>query len=1621
MPDAVNPDPALAAKSVRERLDADRRELLDLSLRNPLLNYRPRARGLEIVGESSVEVFRSLVLENKRMSFVPVAETTEPAGAAANEGTSGAVASAETASETPGADSACAAPVDSVKPTDPRDGIAPADANRFDSKLQTTLAADALPKRLLSIYHIARTALEEQGVSTLFMALGMLRWFEADDAKRALLAPLVLVPVELERSGARELFRMRYTEGDLETNLSLSEKLRAEFALELPAVEKEDDEFEPGAYYDEVARRIEGRVGWEVLRDRIALGFFAFGKFLMYRDLDDENWPEGAKPSDHPLLRALVRDGFHEPPARIGAEENLDDCLKPGDLNLVLDADSSQTLAIVDAADGRSLVIQGPPGTGKSQTITNLIAEALGRGKTVLFVAEKLAALEVVKRRLDAVGLGNACLELHSHKIQKKAVLAELKRTLDARSPKRIGATEDLERLREDRDRLNDFANRNNAPIGRSSVTPYEASGGLLSLRNGERAASVEIPSIAEWTEDEARRRIALTTRFRERLRDISDPRAHPFWGCRRTLLTLLDERQFARLLSAAKQAVERRATCSAELCRALAVPEPRDAALLATLLGATRRIAAMPALAGVDVKSLKWDHDAPEIRDAINAGRRVEELRAQYDAILLPDAWDRDVLETRSVLNTTGRRWWRWFSGRFRFARRDAATWFRNRPPRKTDELVSVADAIRAAQLQSAALELHDALMTSLFAARWRDETTDWAVLEQLTSLILELRQSVKEGRLDPALLDFAARGAGSSSNDSLIAAVEQAQADATRAIGELARFVEFTATDRAGAAGELETWPFGEQRSLVDSWFERPEQLRSMVELRQVIDDCDRDGLGSLIEAATNGVVPANEVVDATWRARFEALLDVACREHREMARFVGADHAEVIERFSECDRAMLVDARCKLAHEHWSRLPRHDGGGQLAVLRREFEKKARHLAVRRLLQKAGRAVQAIKPVFMMSPLSVAAYLPADSVDFDIVVFDEASQVRPVDGFGALLRGRSAVVVGDDKQLPPTSFFDRLTGGDEDSIDDDEDSSPSGAVGSILGLFRAQNAPQRMLRWHYRSRHESLIAVSNHEFYDQQLVIFPSPNQNRSNLGLVYHHLAHTIYDRGNSRTNRGEVDEIANRVVQFAREQLGKPNEQRQTLGVAAFSISQADAIRDRVEELRRRAEHGEVEEFFATGGPEPFFVKNLENVQGDERDVIYISVGYGRGADGRVSMNFGPLNGDGGERRLNVLITRARCRCEVFTNLAAEDLDLNRTSARGVRAFKTFLAFARDGRLQASDEAGAGARPRFEEVVRNELQLAGWEVRSRVGVGGYCVDLAVVDPDCADRFLAGIECDGPKYASARSARDRDRLREQVLENLGWRICRVWSQDWIRDRKSALARLLEALAAARARDGKAAVGDGDAIPATTTTESASDVSEPAADRLADAGDALAYCVAEPAIELDGLELSEASPGRVAAWVAEVVSVEGPVHADEVARRIVDAAGVKRIGNRIRDAIDKGIAQAERKGSIVSRGDFLWPPEMKDPPLRDRGGLQSAQRKLELVSPEELAVAIEKVVAESFGIEQVAIPALACKLLGFARVNDEAKQRVDDLVRELVARGRLVNKGEHVVLATT
>lgn len=1572
-----------ADKPISEKLYLARHELLDLSNRNPLVNYRLlKARGVEIDEPDAEHVFAILVENGKQnVSLLPIPEEEDKADQ------------------------------DMLDLDEDLPSLSPEPEDRTTTRsrraLQTTHTAKELDKRLLRTYYAARTYMEEQGINVLFLAFGMLHWYEAADSEVERLAPLVLVPVEITRTDVRSQFRIHYTEDDLGENLSLREKLRREFGIELPPMPEIDD-FDLNAYLAQVAAAVRRYKTWRVDTSAIALGFFSFATFLMYNDLLEESWDGIQDITTHPLMKALLVDGFHESQSPVPEDAFIDDLVNPAEAPYVVDADSSQLAALLEVSRGRNMVIQGPPGTGKSQTITNIIAEAVAQGKRVLFVAEKMAALEVVKRRLDAVGLGAACLELHSQKSSKRAVLDELNRTLQLGQPQMPDSRTDLQLLVRHRDQLNAYSEAVNTPIGVSTTTPFQCYGYLLTLSktfDGVQAPMFHFAPMTSWSSEDYHNHRRDVAELQTLIERIGVPADHLFWGADPPNVTPISRRTFLQVCRDGLIAIGELQAAADNLTTHLGVPAALDRAAAEPLCALASRVAEAPDLAGVNVEDGAWHKQAGDIKAAVASAQRLAEIYSRYDDLLIPEAWDHPMRTIKAIYEQYGDKWWRYLKTDFRNVKKELTSLFREKPPRSIYEQVAVIDAIEESQNLTRIVQPLKPLLGDLYGDVWRGPESEWPYLLAVAAWLQDLHRDIHEERVPSEILTYIATGPDAEALRRYAGPLQEALSDHTAKLAAALSEVNLDEAVRFGQPSTFAGLPFADQIAFLQAWIDGVDRLQEMVVYHHHANRLTAANLKELVEIASTWPGAGTLLValyDRTW---YEGLLTAAIDQRPALAMFDRETHMQTVEEFRQFDRLHFRYHQIRLAKLHWDGLP---GGaandGQMGILHREFAKKRRHYPIRKLMRSAGNAIQALKPVFMMSPLSIAMYLPPGSVDFDLVVFDEASQVRPADAIGAMLRGKQVVVTGDNKQLPPTNFFAHIAESDE------EVENIAADVESVLGLLSAQGAPQKMLNWHYRSRHDSLIAVSNYEFYDNHLVVFPSPDNSGADTGLVFHHLPQAYYDRGKSRTNRQEALHIAQAVMDHAR------TRPERSLGVAAFSISQMNAIQNQVERLRRQ--DPSCEPFFNAHPYEPFFVKNLENVQGDERDVIFISVGYGRSADGRLTMSFGPLNREGGERRLNVLITRARYRCEVFSNLTADDIDLGRTQAKGVIALKRFLKYAASRDLDVPVVSGHGADSPFEEHVAAVLRDRGYIVEHQVGSAGFFIDLAVKDEAHPGRYLIGIECDGATYHSARSARDRDRLRQEVLEGLGWRIHRIWSTDWFYRREREIEKLLAAVEEARSFQVEEDALAGPSMPEPDDPPAPAVTEIPRAEVKAQdvTFQAEPYRIAKVRVRYD-YPLHKAPPRTVATWVTKVVQVESPIHLDELTRRIVEASAASRTGRRIREAILNGVRHAERVGKVRRRDGFVWLAGMTDAPVRDRSNLPTKYRKYELVAPKEVTAAVLKVVDASMGIQPEDVPSAVCSMLGFGRTSADMDVSVRDVVQQAIDDGLLTTRGGYLI----
>ena len=1586
--------------SIETIFDDARKELLELSLNNKLLNYRPlKTKGVEIVDEMPQEIYRLLVHEGKSMYFLPKRNDENDISRSQNDLPRYTDEGMDQETE---------------KPYQTNDQYFD-DSLRFkDNKLQTPYKSAELQKRLLATYHAANTYIKEQGVNILFLALGMLQWFESEASAIVRNAPIILIPIDLSRSSVRARFKVKFSGDELEENLSLQAKLFSDFHIDYPDLPNIED-LVVDKYFEQVAKSINHLPKWSVDSSRIALGFFSYGKFLMFKDLDSKKWAEAAKPYNHPILHSLLTDGFSEYEPQIDDNANIDEFLAPEMINHVVDADSSQSLAIFDINNGSNLVIQGPPGTGKSQTITNIIAEAIGNGKTVLFVAQKMPALEVVKRRLDAVGLGDACLELHGRKTNKKEVLNELRRSLELGKPfEKVDI--DIGVLTENRKRLNQYCDAMNSVIGNSDVTPYNAIGNLLLLRKKLENvySSINIPIIDEnlveaWSSSDYKKRYASVEELQTLIGKIGLPIEHPFWGCMKSMVLPTDKEKIIQDCLHTQDAILVLQKSTAKLSEVFKLPNPKTQEEISDLIQVVETISNPPDFRGVDVGSNFWVRQEKDINEVLVAGLRWREIHNTYDDMLVVDSWGRDINDIQESLITHGDKWWNFLISDYRRSQSELAEIFVHETPSSLKSRLAILDVLKEEEGIRKVIEDSEPLMSQLIGSRhWKGFSSDWEHLLEIAEWMKNLNKKINNLELPEQVIGFLSSYPNLDVIYDQKVLIEQDLGLYQDAYKRIIQDLELDESLHFGEARSFKEFGFNFQLDKIREWHDQVNRIQEIITLRQLTENLQSLGLEKFTEISTTWVYAKDFLIDIFSFAWYNGLIEKSLKEQPIIASFNGDIHDHAVQKFRELDTNLLHHNRDKLLGSHWKALPKYDARGQLGFLKHEFElKKPRH-SIRQLIENAGIVIQRIKPVFMMSPITVAKFLPQETIEFDLVIFDEASQVKPVDAFGAIIRGKQIVVVGDNKQLPPTYFF-------ETSIDPDEydTESPTINLESILGLCRSKRVPPRMLRWHYRSQHDSLIAISNYEFYNNNLVIFPSPDNSKEELGLFFHHHPDTEYDIRKGRNNIQEARIVAEAVMEHAR------TYEDLTLGVAAFSWSQSNAIQDQLEILRRQ--DTTCEQFFQKHLEEPFFIHNLEHVQGDERDVIFISVGYGRTTDGKISLNFGPLNHEGGERRLNVLITRARKRCEIFTNLTADDLDLSRARSLGVRVLKRYLKYAETGKLDLPIPGDKPPDSPFELAVANELRNVGYKVDHQIGTGGFFVDLAIVDEDHPGRYLLGIECDGATYHRAQSARDRDRLRQEVLENkLGWRIYRIWSTDWFQNQQTELNRLINYIEKLKL-DSKS----------NNSFESHEELKEkpPLPPLIRDNSIEVQhkeifideYVFAE--LDVNELKLYKNNletvyEGRWANWIQTVVDVEGPIHIDEVIQRIADAASLNRIGKRIYEGFEYGVEYAIKKGKILRRDNFLYSVAINQIKLRSRSSLPDASRKIDLIAPEELSLAVEEVVKGSFGMRKENIPFEASNLLGFSRVSESMKNRFNKLIKKMIRKNRLESKGDYLVV---
>ncbi len=1547
------PEHVEARTAIEKSLAEARMKLVDTGIRNRLIHSprgARRARALGVVGTNADCVFRHLVREGKTLRFFAADETPEVGQ-------------------------------DLPRPKGPR-LVTQRLGREARYGLQTTFSGDQLQRRLQRIYRDAKTAEEERGMSILFLTLGFLRWYEDERSEVPRHAPLILVPVVLVRDPRRSTFDLKLRDDEITTNQALQERLRSDFALSLPAVPESDD-WTPSSYFEAVAAATKPKRRWSIDSDDIELGFSFFSKHLMMRDLEPGTWPDRALLS-HSLLRGLLCDGFAGEPPIFTESTNLDEVLAPADIVQVVDADASQTKVIETVRAGLNLVVQGPPGTGKSQTITNIIASAVHDGKTVLFVAEKMAALDVVHARLCNVGLEDICLELHGPSASKRLVADRLDQALQAVAP--ATGKDCIHQLGALRDRLNGTASRLHRQIGDTGMTPYRALSIQIAMAAREIIPNAKlVAEAASWSRADFELRLALTQAFAALTASAGPRDSHPYVGVRRTRLQPSDLQRHLGELHALIAGARALSVSATEIGFMLGLDQPATPASVKCLVTLLRLFALLPEGSDSTAIACATAPSLSRILDATTRALRWQAHQAPFARKFRAAAWTAPVERLRMPLAKGATSWIARCSTDYRNACRSLVDLLTVPLPSRHRERIALLDALIESRARLAALGPDAASLARFLGPDWHGKRTDFTRLLVIVRIIETIRAA--DPRVDVvravASLRQGAAARFAARLDGELAGVAFELGKVVRALD-----LDIDAAFHVDSITRLDLEALAERAEIWAASSVRFEQWARLVQadgaLRAV-------GPAAIVDGLASGALDPGRAAAELEAAFAEACWATAIEADPDLAAFEGADHQRLVLRFAELEGRRRDETVQSILARHRAALPT-GAQGAMGVIRGEIGRKRSHMPLRKLMAAAGPAIQRIKPVFLMSPISVAQFLPPGAVEFDLLVIDEASQIRPAEALGAIARCRQIVVVGDKKQLPPSSFFDRLVTDEAETQDDDEEEGtlpPSGAatptdLESILTLCEARGLETRMLRWHYRSQHKSLIEVSNAEFY-RHLVMPPTPTLERSDKGLILRRVR-GAYDRGGLRTNLAEAQAIVDAAADHARQ------HPRQSLGIVTFSTAQRDLVCDLLD--ARRREDPVLDASLRETGGEAVFVKNLENVQGDERDVIFVSVGFGPREAGKPldSMAFGPISAEGGERRLNVLFTRARIRCEVFVSFGPGDINLDRATGAGPRVLKRFLEYADSGVLDVSAPTGGDFDSPFEAAVAEAIESLGYVVDKQVGSAGFRLDLAVRDPSAPGRYLLAIECDGVTYHSALWARERDRQRQEILERLGWRFHRIWSTDWFYRRAAQIEGLKAALDAARREAG---------LRENAASQSPSSPPRPAQNigiRARQPAYSLAHCTTPL-----GHALESATAEQVADLIETVIEREGPIHRDEITRRVAAFFGKERVGKRIAEAVARGLAYLQASAPHLGHDADFWFTEKqrRKPPVRDRSAAPVTLQRLDKIAELEIAAAIEIARRQDPALDDKSLPDFVAALLGLKKASRDFHR----LVRSLAA----------------
>ncbi len=1411
----------------------------------------------------------------------------------------------------------------------------------------------------------AREFIEETGVNVAYMAFGFIHWKENASSNYVFHAPILLVPIQLEQVSAVEPYFIKSAEDDIIVNPTFSYKMDAEHKVKLPEYNDEG----LTAYLEKV-KRLVAKLQWTVTAE-CKIGIFSFLKINMYRDLKDNAKAILANRNVRQLLGEQI-----DMERLYGDKEAVADPLI--ELHSVVDADSSQIEAIEMAKSGKSFVLQGPPGTGKSQTITNIIAECLSDGKKVLFVSEKLAALNVVYDKLKQAGLAEFCLQLHSHRANKKDVIADICHTLrTGKSTVSSKASAEIAIKEKAQNQLDVYAaelHKQRPVIEKSLYQLYESYASVRSMPDVEYS----IPQLSSKGEVYLTETTSLLEQHVDYIPSIGyDYRKNPWYGYIAQDTSYQAKNEVKSDLSIVSQFLQILTPLQQEISEKYGIPcaSIEDAHTWNSFFSfaATSKLIT-PSLLN------------QEYFDMVNSA--LHKLQAQSADILaarsvLGAVFDDDVYKLngevyhKKLTKQFSRTISRFFNAEYKQLITDLRLCKKNGKKPSYNEAVTMTEKLAYYQQKNVEFAEAEAPIKAFLGEAYNGVETEWDyVTKQMSALETIFSNNVAFGALGHYDDFVSERGTFTDYHQKLETAFAVCSADTLKqADGYFDRTILNIHAAPCILVLEKLTGCLNEMDKL-DNW----------CHFRSLLSELDDKQVVHYVNAAIGQNIEPKHIVGTFQKQFYYQWIDSILSGSPVLSAFNRISQDKAIRTFSAKDTEQFEINKAKIRAELSSMRPSLDmiaSGSALAILLREGEKKRKQKSIRSLLAETGELVQRIKPCFLMSPLSVSTFLAPDSVHFDVVVFDEASQIFPQDAIGAIYRADQLIVVGDSKQMPPSNFFNATI----EAEDNDEETGDVTDFESILDLC-STSMQQLRLRWHYRSRYEQLITFSNKNFYDSDLVTFPSSKADALGIGVDYYHVD-GIFDR-KAHTNRKEAEFIVDLIYQNIEKY---PNR---SLGVVAFSVAQQDLI-DKLLSKRRQSTP-EKEYFFKNDGNEPFFIKNLETVQGDERDTIIFSIAYGIDAQGRLLHNFGPLNRVGGERRLNVAVTRAKCNVQLVSSMHYTDIDLKHTSAEGAKLLREYLDYAENGSIALERAISVSPFEKFDSDFELEvcdyLRSKGFSVDTQVGCSGFRIDLGLKLPDSSDYVLA-IECDGATYHSSKNARDRDRLRQEILERMGWKFYRIWSTDWFRNKSVEQLRLLEAAADAVKNPTKVEVKPMNSQPTGTFEE----------------------VVVEKHFEFPAYKAADVHklsskylPRDFKGMIKAILEIEAPLSEDLLLKRIVWCFGREKVTSVVQRAYEQQMSGYQRYG-IIRRNGFLYLNDEKKIQFRGPGDIE---REIKQIAPDELAAGMFEILKQNVTADKSGLYRSLAAQCGVARVGKAVNEAMDAALN--ILNDRIVVDGEQI-----